>query len=156
MGRHQTVRDFPLKWIGAGRGAPRLLARVLAGFVVLSALACSEPPPPAPVVSLGASMRAAELSDRIQSGDAPLILDVRTQAEFEGGHIPGAIHIPHDQIAERLAELPDDRSIEIVVHCQTGKRADLAETVLVEAGYENVRDLDGHWANWSAAGLPTE
>lgn len=156
MGRHQTVRDLPLNRARAGRGAPGFVAGVLAGLVVLAAGACSEPPPPAPGVSLGASMRAAELSDRIQSGDAPLILDVRTQAEFEGGHIPGAIHIPHDQIAARLDELPDDRSVEIVVHCQTGKRADLAETVLVEAGYENVRDLDGHWANWSAAGLPTE
>jgi phage shock protein E len=155
MGRHQVVRDLAVNRVRTGRIVQGLGTQLLVGLMLLSAVACGEPPP-SPGVSLGPTMRAAELSARIQSGDAPLILDVRSQAEFEGGHIPGAIHIPHDQVAERLGELPDDRTVEIVVHCQSGKRADLAEAVLIEAGYENVRDLDGHWANWSASGLPTE
>jgi len=155
MGRHQAVRDLAVNRVRTGRVAQVGVTRLLVGIVVLSAFACGEPPP-GPTIPLGPTMRAAELSDRIQSGDAPLILDVRSQAEYEGGHIPGAIHMPHDQVAERIEELPDDKTIEIVVHCQSGKRADLAEALLIEAGYENVRDLDGHWANWSASGLPTE
>jgi rhodanese-related sulfurtransferase len=75
-----------------------------------------------------------ELARRIASGDAPLILDVRTPEEFVDGHLPGARN----------------------VHCHSGRRAVAAETVLREAGYTNVRDLTGHWQAWKQAGLPTE
>ena len=44
------------------------------------------------------------LIERIDAGDAPVILDVRTAAEYAEGHVPGAINISHDELAERLAE----------------------------------------------------
>ena len=96
------------------------------------------------------------LADRIAAGRAPLILDVRSSAEYEAGHIPGARNIPHDALPSRLDELPAARDTEIVVHCQSGRRAGMAEAVLVEAGYTRVRDLQGHWQAWEAAGLPQE
>jgi phage shock protein E len=99
---------------------------------------------------------AAELAGRIDSGTAPLVLDVRTADEFQRGSIPGALNIPHDTLAERLDELPVSRSEEIVVHCQSGKRAALAEAVLIEAGYSRVRELDGHWQGWQDSGLAGE
>jgi rhodanese-related sulfurtransferase len=85
-----------------------------------------------------------------------LILDVRTPEEFAAGHVPGARNVPYDALAGRLGELAIAPGSEIVVHCQSGVRAAKAERVLADAGYTNVRDLDGHWKAWSEAGLPTE
>lgn len=110
----------------------------------------------APAPALGGPISPHELAERIAAGDAPAILDVRSDSEYRAGHLPGAIHVPHDQLAGRLAELPFAKTDEVVVHCQTGKRAALAEAVLAEAGFTHVRDLEGHWAAWQGAGLPVE
>lgn len=103
---------------------------------------------------VGAPIAAGELAARLGGDDAPLVLDVRSPAEFAAGHVPGAINIPHDQLAARLAELPIDARDELVVHCQRGGRAARAAALLHEAGYQDVRDLEGHWQAWQAAGLP--
>lgn len=100
-----------------------------------------------------ASITAGEVVDRIEAGLAPVILDVRTRKEYSKGHIPGAINIPHDELADRLGELPVSKSEEIVVHCQSGGRARLAEQMLLERGYSNVRDLAGHWQKWVLSGM---
>jgi phage shock protein E len=97
-----------------------------------------------------------ELAERIAAGEAPAILDVRSAAEYRAGHLPGAIHVPHDELGERLAELPFARTDEVAVHCQSGRRAALAREVLTDAGFTRVRDLEGHWAAWQAADLPVE
>jgi rhodanese-related sulfurtransferase len=99
---------------------------------------------------------ADELDRRIAAGEAPLVLDVRSRVEYERGHIPGALNIPHDELSKRLGELPEDKSAEIVVHCQSGRRARAAETELSEAGYTNLRDLIGHWQGWQADARPSE
>ena len=106
--------------------------------------------------SSGTPISAAQLADRIRAGSPPLVLDVRPREEYARGHVPGALNIPHDELAARLAELPGAESDEIVVHCQSGRRAGLAEATLRGSGYSNVRDLDGHWKGWQAEGLPTE
>jgi rhodanese-related sulfurtransferase len=85
-----------------------------------------------------------------------LILDVRTQAEFSSGHVPGAVNIPHDELALRLSDLDSETDRPVIVYCRSGKRAGLASTVLLEAGYTNVLHLDGDMNGWKASGLPTE
>ncbi|NNF05730.1 MAG: rhodanese-like domain-containing protein [Candidatus Eisenbacteria bacterium] len=97
----------------------------------------------------------AELAALIEDGSAPLILDVRTTAEYAQGHIPGAMNIPHTELGKRLSELGVAKSDEIVVHCQSGRRAQTAESILRENGYTKIRDLTGHWQGWTAAKLPT-
>ena len=92
----------------------------------------------------------AELSAR---ADAPLILDVRSQAEYDAGHVPGAVLIPHDQLASRLSEL--DRKRWVLVYCKSGRRADIAEDLLVKEGFE-VRQIEGSWNRWSAEGRPAQ
>ncbi len=63
----------------------------------------------------------------------PFLLDVRTSEEFAGGHIPGAVNIPIDELRSRLAELPHDR--EIAAYCQVGQRGYLATRILLQAGF---------------------
>lgn len=104
----------------------------------------------------GKSISAAELSDRIEAGSPPVILDVRTREEFRDGHIPGAINIPYDELATRLAELSVAESQEVVVYCRSGRRARIAEATLQEGSFSNVRDLAGHWQAWPESGPPTE
>ncbi|MGY3864873.1 rhodanese-like domain-containing protein [Aeromonas bivalvium] len=83
-----------------------------------------------------------------QSGKRPLLLDVRTPAEFAEGHIPGAINISHDQLRQRLVELGDDRRLPIVVYCRSGRRAILAQTELEKAGFGHVYHLSGDYPGW--------
>jgi rhodanese-related sulfurtransferase len=85
--------------------------------------------------------------------EAPLVLDVRSAEEFASGHVPGAHHLPFDQVATRLAELGPPR--EVVVYCERGPRAAKAAAVLAGAGFQ-VLHLAGHMSGWRAAGLPVE
>jgi phage shock protein E len=93
-------------------------------------------------------MTPAELATRLQTDTAPLVLDVRSQAEYSQGHIPGAIHIQHHALTERLDELPIRPTEDIIVYCEAGVRAARAEKILEAAGFESVRPLDGHMRAW--------
>ena len=68
------------------------------------------------------------------AGERPFLLDVRTPQEFAGGHIPGAVNIPVDDLRSRLGELPRDR--EIAAYCQVGQRGYLATRILLQAGFQ--------------------
>jgi len=104
-------------------------------------------------VLAGDPVAPRRLAARLGGADAPLVLDVRTPEEYAAGHVPGALLIPHDQLAQRLAEISADR--ELVVYCHSGRRATLAERVLTAHGRQ-VSQLDGSWLGWQAAGLPSE
>jgi rhodanese-related sulfurtransferase len=85
-----------------------------------------------------------------------LILDVRTVAEFDSGHVPNAVNIPHDELASRLAELDSGLDRPVVVYCRSGRRAGMAASVLLEGGYTEILHLEGDMTAWNANGLPTE
>jgi len=97
-------------------------------------------------------IQPAELAERIDSGTAPLILDVRTPEEYAEEHIPGAINIPETEISTRLSELNESQEKEIVLYCRSGRRAELVESVLLDAGYTDIRILDGHMLRWLVDG----
>lgn len=107
----------------------------------------------APCFADGASMSPAELAALIQSGKAPLVLDVRSDEEFSQGHVPGAVLIPHDQLESRIGELGEPR--EVIVYCRSGRRSSLIQPVLEKHGFR-VRQLEGSWQAWQAAKLPEE
>lgn len=85
-----------------------------------------------------------------------VILDVRTPEEYAGGHVPGAVNIPHTEVADRLDELAGAESSPVVVYCERGGRAGMAEEVLLANGYRDVRHLEGDMRAWREAGRPTE
>lgn len=84
------------------------------------------------------------------AGGAPVI-DVRTDAEFQQGHLPGAVNIPFDQIASRLTELPSDKSRTIVLYCRSGRRSGIAKQTLEEVGFTNAINAGGYEALMRAA-----
>ncbi|MCM2311427.1 MAG: rhodanese-like domain-containing protein, partial [Steroidobacteraceae bacterium] len=86
--------------------------------------------------------------------DAPFVLDVRTPGEYVAGHVPGAVNIPHDQLATRLAEVPKDK--DVVLYCRSGKRAAMAGDVLADSGYTRLQHLEGDILAWQAQQRPVE
>ncbi len=100
------------------------------------------------------SISAVELQERRGSGDAPVVIDVRTPDEYASGHIPGAVNIPFDQVAQRIAEI--DAPHGVALYCMIGPRARKGESALLAAGYEKIFHLEGGYAAWQAANLPVE
>jgi len=129
------------------------LLSIVWAVVGTSVLACADD---AKTSANTTSITPGELAELIQTDKAPLILDVRSSKEYAEGHIPGAVNIPYDQLADHLSDLHAAKTDEIVVHCQSGHRAGIAEKTLSEAGYSNVRDLDGHMSAWKRDGYPLE
>lgn len=82
------------------------------------------------------------------------IVDVRSQAEYDEGHIPGATAGFVGTLASRAGDLPRDTPL--VVHCAGGERATVAASVLRNQGFESVATLPGGFADWVAVGLPIE
>ena len=74
-------------------------------------------------------------------GVAPLIIDVRTEAEWNNGHLEGAILIPYDVIGERIATVVKDKSRRIYVYCRSGNRSRIAKETLERLGYKDVVNL---------------
>jgi hydroxyacylglutathione hydrolase len=92
----------------------------------------------------------------IDSGTAPIVLDVRSRAEFEAGHVPGAVHVPFWKLIFSAPPLPRDPANGIVVYCGHGPRAEMAKTLLAAQGIRKVTCLAGHWSGWKRAGLPSQ
>ena len=90
----------------------------------------------------------------VNTSSQPLVLDVREPAEFEQGHVPGAVSIPQADLALRLDELPRER--ELLVVCAGGTRSLRAAKFLKQVGFPNVTNMQGGTSGWIAAGHPTE
>lgn len=84
--------------------------------------------------------RAKELMDTEKNY---VIIDARTQSEYDEGHIAGAILIPEYEISERAEEELPDKDQLILVYCRSGRRSKIAAAALVELGYTNVKEFGG-------------
>lgn len=89
-----------------------------------------------------------ELSELIETDAVPIILDVRTAEEYSEGHIPGAINIEYRELPSRLDEISSLGKKQIVVYCERGVRATIAEDTLKQAGFEEVLHLEGDISAW--------
>jgi rhodanese-related sulfurtransferase len=85
-----------------------------------------------------------------------VLLDLREPAEFEGGRMPNAIHIPLGQLGNRGDELGKLVARPVVVYCQRGGRSRAAVSVLSKLGFKEIYNLAGGFKAWKDAGLPVE
>ena len=123
-------------WIGLG-----VLVVAAAGFLLLR-----------PSQALPAEVSAAQAYQKYQAG--AFFLDVRTQAEWDQGHISKSVLIPLDELPNRLSEVPKDR--DVVVVCRSGTRSKEGAAILRQAGYTRVTCMTGGLQAWAAAGYPVE
>ena len=75
-----------------------------------------------------------------------MLLDVRTDKEYEGGHIPGSVHVPLSEIGDKIKKLKKDK--ELVVYCQSGNRSIWAIKRLMGMGFTNLYNLKGGYNAW--------
>ena len=88
-------------------------------------------------------INGAEAKALMDKESGYIIIDARTQSEYDEGHIPGAILIPEYEIAQRAeSELPDKNQL-ILVYCRSGRRSKIAAEELVKLGYTNVKEFGG-------------
>ncbi|MBQ1073125.1 rhodanese-like domain-containing protein [Micromonospora sp. C31] len=104
--------------------------------------------------ALPATLDAATLRELVDSGRAPRMLDVRTPAEFETAHVPGAYNVPLDVLREHREELRRHLDETVVLICRSGARAARAGQALAGVGLPNLRILDGGMTAWQAAQGP--
>lgn len=83
--------------------------------------------------------------------DGAFLLDVREDDEWEAGHAPEAVHVVMGTVADRLGEIPTDRTVVCV--CRVGGRSGAVAGALAGSGYD-VRNLDGGMLAWESAGFP--
>ena len=89
------------------------------------------------------NITAEEAKQIMDSEEGYIILDVRTQEEYNQGHIPGAILISHEEIAEKAEGVLTDKEQLILVYCRSGRRSKIAAEALVELGYTNIKEFGG-------------
>lgn len=127
----------------------KLLSIILVILVGIGSVSCR-------VIAANQPISPTALHEQIEAQSAPTILDVRSAGEYEAGHVPGAINIEYRQLPQRLNELPVAKGQPIVVYCETGVRAAIANTTLTTAGYKPIMQLTGHMKAWRAEDLPVE
>ena len=103
-------------------------------------------------------MSSVELKRRLDGGEAIVVLDVRSRAEFTGelGHIPGAINIGIEEIPGRIAELEKYRNKQVAIVCHTDKRSAKAANILRQTGFSTVTVIRGGMKQWHRNGMPVE
>ena len=89
------------------------------------------------------NITAEEAKRIMDSEEGYIILDVRTQEEYDQGHIPGAIVISYEEIEEKAEEVLTDKDQLILVYCRSGRRSKIAAEALVELGYTNIKEFGG-------------
>lgn len=99
-----------------------------------------------------------ELQTRLSASNRLILLEALPEKYYVDGHLPGALHMPHDQAAELAAGLVPDKSAEIVVYCasKTCQNSHIAANRLAQIGYTNVVVYADGKQDWVEAGLAVE
>jgi rhodanese-related sulfurtransferase len=99
-----------------------------------------------------------ELQGKLTSRAPIVLLEALPAAYYERGHLPGARHLPHDQVHSLAATVAPEKDAEIVVYCAsaTCQNSHLAAGALSKLGYANVRVFRGGKQEWEEAGLALE
>jgi rhodanese-related sulfurtransferase len=99
-----------------------------------------------------------ELARRIESGKPPVLLEALPERYYLQKHLPGALLLPHDQVAQLAPTLVPDRGTQIVVYCasRTCQNSHVAAQQLTRLGYTDVTVYAGGKQDWEEGGLPFE
>jgi hydroxyacylglutathione hydrolase len=104
------------------------------------------------LVSSTERVNALMLAEELDSQNPPLVLDIRSPAEWSAQHLDHSVNLPLSRLQERIAEVPRDRRI--AVHCTGGYRSSIAVSLLNRHGITNLIELAGGITAWEAANLP--
>lgn len=94
----------------------------------------------------GSNEPASESADgKVVQADlnGAVVLDVRSPDEYAASHLDGALNIPHDMISDEIAAAVPDKSVQVILYCRSGRRAQTALKTMQDLGYENVLNLGG-------------
>ena len=113
---------------------------------LLSAYACAD---------YASEMDQQTALNKINAG-AITVIDVRSAEEFNAGHVPGALNIPHTEVEARLTEIIGLKNKPVLIYCRSGRRAGIAEETLSVNGFSDLHHLKGDMLEWSKNNLPIE
>ena len=104
------------------------------------------------------TLTRTEVEKKIANHDSVTLLEALPERFYRDGHLPCALHMPHDQVDAIAARLLPDKSAEIVVYCAstTCQNSHVAARRLSQLGYTNVAVYSGGKTEWQDAGLPLE
>jgi len=125
-----------------------VLAMVLSGAMLLWPLIARRLSPVKEIGTLNVT--------QLMNHEKAVLLDLREPAEFTDGKLPGAVHIPMSQLAQRAGELASLSSRPVVAYCALGRRSPSAGGILAKAGFGSIYSLRGGIKAWKDAGLPVE
>jgi rhodanese-related sulfurtransferase len=100
----------------------------------------------------------SELQARIAANPDLVLLEALPQKYYDDWHLPGARHMPHDQVSSLAPTLAPDKRAEVIVYCasETCRNSHIAADQLIRLGYTNVAVYAGGKKDWTEAGLPVE
>ena len=98
------------------------------------------------------------LNQLLQSENTPVLMEALPEKYYRDWHLPGARHLPHDEVQLRAVTVLPDKSVPVVVYCasRTCQNSHIAAALLVRLGYTDVSVYPGGKQDWSEAGLPIE
>lgn len=94
-------------------------------------------------LSIGVALMIAIFTSMTALAADPVIIDVRTDSEFNSGHLQGALHMQHDKIGSMIETKVPDKNADILLYCRSGARAGVAKKTLESLGYRNVKNGGG-------------
>lgn len=82
-------------------------------------------------------------NSEISMKNGGILIDVRSEEEFKDGYLPGAVNIPHTEIAEKISGVAPEKSVPLYLYCRSGRRVGIAMEALKELGYTDMTNLGG-------------
>ncbi|MFZ7120703.1 MAG: rhodanese-like domain-containing protein [Eubacteriaceae bacterium] len=89
------------------------------------------------------SITPQEVKEKMGDNADIILLDVRTQEEYDQGHIPGSILLPLDKLESQIENVIPNKNAEIIIYCRSGNRSAKAADLLEQLGYKDISDLGG-------------